>query len=194
MRVAGWEERVLYSAVLLALGAALRERIRSTDAVQDALALRERSDHLHVYRKALIQRLNEVDMSSPFLAAEFVVGAPGDVLLPGGSQSVVLYRISTNCPFCPSNYDFLNDLADGGIPVVGLAADTAADVVRRHHFEWNLRFPVLVGPRGSAADAVPRYGTPTMVAISRGAVVFVEFGELEPEARDALRTLTRGWK
>ena len=184
---------ILYVAILFSLGAGLRERMRLSDAVQEVSSLRDRNGYLETYKKALIRVLNDVELDSPFLAADIGIGSESGGLLMQEPNNIVLYRLSTDCPICPSNYGFLNDLTDAGVLVIGLAVDSAEAVVERHRSAWDVRFPILVHPRGSAADLVPRYGTPTIVVISHEEVVFLEFGELEPEAQQTLRILTRAW-
>ena len=186
---------LLSLAVVLALGAGIGARIRLSGAIEEVSTLRNKNELLEIHRRALKDLLNDVELDPPFLAADVAVGLESDGLLIQEPGNVVLYRLSTDCTACRSNYGFLNDLTEAGVPVIGLAVDSidAEAVVERHQVEWDVRFPILVNSRGSATEVVPRYGTPTTVVISQGKVVFLEFGKLEPEARQALKTLSEAW-
>jgi hypothetical protein len=91
-----------------------------------------------------------------------------------------------------TNYGFLNDLADAGIPVFGLAFGSGQSAIERHVSEWDVRFPILLDPEGSAVTVVPRYATPTLLVVSQGKVVYLGFGELGPEARTMIRSAAQG--
>ena len=108
-------------------------------------------------------------------------------------SDVVLYLLSTDCPICPTNYGFLNDLTESGIPVVGLVLGPPEGAVQSHLSEWEVRFPILVNPYGSALDVVPLFGIPTTILIHRGEVAYLEFGELDTKAEETIRPFTRSW-
>ena len=193
MKQTGRTTSILYLAIVLSLGAGLRERLRLNDAISEISVLRERALHLGIHRKALLSRLNEVGLSTPFLTADGEVGLESDGVIIQEPSQIVLYYLSTECQICPLNYGFLNDLTDSGVPVVGLVFDPAEGAVERHRSEWDVRFPILVNPQGSAVDVVPRYGTPAIVVISQERVAFLEFGELTTKSQEALRSYTASW-
>lgn len=185
---------LLISAVVLSLGAGIRERVRLLQAIDDLAEVEERAQYLGTYREALLAQLNRVKLGSPFLTAEVVVGLPEDRALRLDSGNVVLCYLSTDCPFCPTNYEFLNRLATSGVPVVGLAFDPVEGAVETHHREWNLQFPIFVNPVGTVVEMVPRYGTPTIVVVSQGKVAFLEFGELRDGAQRSLKAIADSWE
>jgi len=158
--------------------------------------LRETIVHLDLYKKALIAHLGEADLASPFLKGQDAGGfeSAGDlsVDLSVESSNAVLYLLSVRCPISPTNYGFLNTLVDSGVPVFGLAVDDTEEAVKRHLSDWEIRFPILVNPEGSATGVVPRFATPTIVVVSQGKVVWLDFGELLPEAQDVLKAALRG--
>jgi hypothetical protein len=129
----------LYIAIIVSLGAGLRERFNLVAALSEVSALQERSRQLAVFQAAFLKYVNRAELGRPFL------------------------------------------VADSG---VGLASEKGFDLEPR---------TVLVNPRGSAVDIIPRYGTPTLVAIAEEQVVLLEFGELSPEAQDFLRSSSRSW-
>lgn len=193
MKRIAWTNALLALAVIFSLAAGLRARIRLGEVIQDVAPLRAENRRLETHKRALLKRLNEPGMSTPFLTADLAVGLESDGLVIQEPRDVVLYRVSTDCPHCPRNYDILNELADAGVPVIGLAVDTVVAVVEGHRSVWDVRFPILVNPRGAAVDVFPRYATPALVVISQGEVVFLEFGGLNSEGRDALRTMVKGF-
>lgn len=184
---------ILYLAALLSLIAAWKARTRLEDQIRVTYALQEETRRLETHGKALIGVLNEQELTSPFLSADVVVGGGGPEIVLDPPTNVVLYRLSTRCRYCPANYGFLNELAASGVPVIGLAVDLDPSSVERHRAEWGVRFPVLVHAHGSAVDLVPRYGTPTLVVFSEGRIALLEFGELTPEVRIAVRATTTRW-
>jgi hypothetical protein len=127
-------------------------------------------------------------------AEKFIGGMDDEVMRLGlDSADVILYRLRTDCRYCPSNYDLLAELAGQGIEVVGLAIDTVAEAVLRHHQSWGLPFPVAVSPSGSVMRKIPAFSTPTTIVLSRGEVLFLEFGVLSATRRMDLREVTRDW-
>ena len=179
-------------AILVSIGAALKERLSLNRAMEEMASLRETILHLDTYKKALITHLNGKEIRSPFLEGR-IVGGPG----PQGPLTVepnhgVVYYLSPDCPISSTNYGLLNELADAGVPVFGLVFDSAERAVERHASQWEVGFPILLNPGGSAVDVLPRYGTPTVVVVSQGEVVFLGFGELGSEQEDSVRSAVRG--
>ena len=193
MRRIPWANTLLGLALVFSFGAGFRARASLERMERELSALGEENRNLGIHKDALRKHLNASGFGSPFLTADLAVGSGMSEFLVDDPRDVILYRISTSCPFCSAQYDLLNDLADSGVFVVGLATDTAVGMVEQHAEEWNLRFPILIGPGGTAVDKVPQYGTPTLVVIRGQEVVFLEFGEIVPEVRESLKTLGTGW-
>jgi hypothetical protein len=194
MRRWDWSTAVLLIASLLLLSVGLRERALLQDALSKMASLWEETRDLAVYRNALLWDLNQVSLDPPFLVAETDLEVQSTPVVHVQEPSnVVLYFLSPDCPICPTNYDFLNMLAEDGATVFGLAFEPVEREVELHKNKWELRFPVLANPTGSAVDLIPRYGTPTTVVFSQGKVVLLEFGELEPETREFIRSLVQSW-
>ena len=185
---------LLSLAFIVALGAGISERVLLLDAYEEVAFAREGIRRLSHHKKALLSTLNDVELGSPFLTAEVVAGSSLDGLVLQDPSDILLYLLSTDCPHCSKNYHFLNDLAESGVPVIGLATDTIVDVIATHQSEHDVRFPILFDPRGSAMDLLPGYATPTLVVVANREVVFVEFGELQTEDQERLRALTAGWE
>ncbi len=186
--------RVLISiGIIVALAAALRAQARLEGALDEQFRLQEEVRNLATYKKALFSQLNELALDPPFLKGQIGAGPVAGEMVVQEPGNVVLYLISTDCPHSPINYGFLNELVDSGVPVVGLATDTILGALEHHQTDWELRFPVLFLPEGSAARLVPRYGTPTLVVVSDEEVALIEFGELGSEAQDLLKDLTKSW-
>lgn len=186
-----WQIGLIYLALMVSVAAAVKER-RSLNRAMDRMSgHRETILHLDLYKKALIAHLSEADLGSPFLKGRNAGGSESGGDLSVESSDAVLYLLSTECPISPANYGFLNELVDSGVPVFGLAFDDTEEAVERHRSEWETRFPILVSPEGSAIGVVPRYATPTIVVVSQGEVVWLDFGELLPEAQDVLKAALR---
>ncbi len=193
MRRLGKSDVLLFLAFVLSLGANLKTRSKLNHQIQEDASLREENQYLEFFKQALIKVLNDKKPSSLSHTADLGVGMATEGPLIGDSGSVVLYRLAADCPVCPLNYGLLNELSGLGVPVVGIAVSATKAEVERHRAEWDVEFPILVNPQGSAVEMVPRYGTPTIVVISKGEVVFLEFGALAPVAERTLRAITGMW-
>jgi len=193
MRPPSWTAIILSGSVALSVTAAIKERGARREALAEAARLREEVSDLLIHKKALIHQMNPTEFQAPFLVADSGAGLPSEGFHRSEPTDLVLYLLSTGCARCSANYSLLNDLVEAGVPVVGLALDTLADLVVRHREEWDLRFPVLVRAEGSAVASVPRYAVPTTVVISGERVTFLEFGKLEGASSERLRQLFRAW-
>ena len=184
---------LLYLALTVSLAAGLREGVRLHETIEEVSSLRDRVHSLDTYKKALLKHLSNMQLTPPFLTADVGFGPDSDGFLLEERVNAVLYLLSTECPVCPRNYPFLNTLSNSGVTVIGLAVDSTAVAVEKHISEWKISFPILVDPKGSAVEIVPRYATPTTVAVSREEVVFLEVGVMDPDSQRTLESITRAW-
>jgi hypothetical protein len=183
---------LLLTIALLAVTAG-RERHALQQIRDFALELQTEAALAEDYKRALVAVVNDREAGSgPLLVSERSVGSSEARVVIDDASDLVLYRFATACPFSHLNYEILNELHRSGVPVFGVAVDTAEDDVRAIADQGIIEFPVLFHPQGRAMTRMPRYGTPTTVWIRGEKVVLLEFGQLNPAAEIRLRARSNG--
>lgn len=194
MKSTSLRQGILAVGLLASMAVAARERSNLNDALDSASTLREERAHLELHRRALLMSLDGLEWFDPFLAAEVVIGQGFSATEPLRTPTdIILYLLSTGCPACALNFPVLNEMADRGIPVVGLARDSNVGDVQEYCDSTGPRFPLLVGAHGSALQGIPSYGTPTAVVFSGGKVAYIAFGQFTNATLSHLDAITEGW-
>lgn len=91
----------------------------------------------------------------------------------------VYYLTSPDCPWTPRGYPVLTEIANRGIPVIGVALADDRQSLREHLAAYALPNLVIAAPSGSLFDAIPKYGSPFLVAVRDGRIVAFRAGVLQ---------------